>query len=430
MSQPTEESYDFLIIGTGLAETAISAVLSKEKDVKILQIDTKSTYGSEFTTLQYTQLIEHFNSLDQSISLNSQSTPLNEDIHLDLLSKNRDFNIDITPKLLLQDSEMKEFLLENEIQDLVNFTSIKGSYLFADKLHSIPTSEAKAMKSSLISFSQKFKVINFFWNVRKYANNKDLQTKENMLEEFKYFGLSTESMNFIGHAIALNLNDEYLLLNPKFTYDKIIKYISSLMSYEDSESPFIYPLYGLSEICQAFARKSALNGTVFMLRAEIKKLTVEDIILKDPNGETLKIKANKIICDPKYWPGSKVNKEIIRCIMIIKNESRESKNIVFLKEQLKRKHDVFCLILGSTEFACPEGYEIGIISTVKETLVPELEIAEILKKFKVLTHFIEIRQLHVNEDFENVYFTQSVDESPVFDGIYDDIKRIIEKVKK
>lgn len=419
MAKENVEEYDYLIIGTGLAETALSSTLSNNKNVKILHIDPNATYGSEFSTLQYSQLLKHFKR-DQS----TNGSAFQEE----LSAKNKEFNIDLTPKMLLQESDMKDFLLENNIQDLVNFTSIKGSYLFTDRLHSIPTSEAKALKSSTVSFSQKFKVINFFWNVRKYANNPNIPTQQTMLEEFQSFGLSQESIDFIGHAIALNLNDEYLKKEPSYTYNKIICYVSSIVSYENSESPYLYPMYGLSEICQAFARRSALNGTVFMLRAIIKKMTENEILLEDPNNELLRIKANKIICDPKYWPGSKISKEIIRGIMIIKKESQESRNIVFLKQKLQRNHDVFCIILGSSECVCPEGYEVGIISTVKETDDPEKEIKHVLSKFTVLDYFIETRLIYENQDLENVLFTSSVDESPLFDGVYNDIKRICNKL--
>lgn len=414
MTEKIIEEYDYLIIGTGLAETAVSSILSTNKNIKIMHIDTNCTYGSEFSTLQYSQLLEHFKC---------------KNINNELLEKNREFNIDLTPKMLLQDSEMKDFLLENNIQDLVNFTSIKGSYLFTDKLHSIPTSEAKALKSSVVSFSQKFKVVNFFWNVRKYAKDSQISMKSTMFEEFKSFGLSQDSIDFIGHAIALNLNDDYLNKHPSYTYDRIVRYVSSLVSYENSESPYLYPLYGLSEICQAFARKSALNGTIFMLRGKIKKLSEEEVVVEDPDNKLIEIKTKKIICDPKYWPGSKVQKEIIRCIMIIRKQSIESRNIVFLKEKLKRKHDIFCIILGSSEFACPSGYEIGIISTVKETEDFESEIKHVLSKFEVIEYFVETRQVLTNDDTNKVIFTESVDESPLFDGIYDDIKKIVNKLQ-
>ena len=57
----SEEAFDFIIMGTGLAETAIGYLLSKNKKYKILQIDKNPTYGSEFSTFNLTQLLKYFN---------------------------------------------------------------------------------------------------------------------------------------------------------------------------------------------------------------------------------------------------------------------------------------------------------------------------------------------------------------------------------
>ncbi|KAI4291221.1 Rab GDP dissociation inhibitor [Pancytospora philotis] len=417
-AEAAEEHYDYVIIGTGLAETAVSCILAAKGKHRILHLDRNASYGNEFSTLQYTQLLQHFG---------QAPGPADERF----VASNRDFNIDLTPKLLLQDSPMKDFLLENEIQDLVSFTSIKGSYLCTSQLHSIPTSEAKALKSSAISFMQKPRVIQFFWNVRSYVKNKEMRTKSTMREEFASFRLSADSIDFIGHAIAQNLNDDYLDRDPRETYEQIARYISSIVCYEGTESPYIYPLYGLSELCQAFARRSALFGTLFMLNADIQSISADRIRLVDPNGEPHNIVAGKIIADPRYFEDSRVAREVIRCIMVLGRDTSASRgasvarNIVFLKSQLRRKNDIFCVILGGEEMACPEQYEIGILSTIKETDDPAQEIAEVVSRFNVIRKFTETRQVLVHEDTPHVLFTRGVDESTLLDNIYDDVQRIV-----
>lgn len=411
--QKSLELFDYIILGTGLTETAISCMLSKKKDIKVLHIDKNDTYGSEFATLQYKQLEKHFNS---------------SEFNAEFLGQDRHFNVDLTPKLLLQDSRMKEFLLENEIHELVSFTSIKGSFMYTDRLHSIPTNEAESLRSSVVSLMQKYKVIKFFWHVRSYFDDCSIPMKDTMLEEFQSFGLSEESINFIGHAIALNLDDSYLLKSPRITYDRIVKYVSSIVSYDDMQSPYIYPLYGLSELCQSFSRKAALNGVLFMLRADIKKIEKNEIFLVDPNGDSHYFTAKTIIADPRYYGDSRVTKKIIRCIAILRKGRLESRNIIFMKDQLGRKNDVFCVVLGSDEYACPKGYEIGIISTIKETDNPYAEIEPVLAKLDVIKYFLEIRDVYENDDTGEVIFTKNVDESAVLDNIYDDIERISKKL--
>lgn len=408
------EFFDYIILGTGLTETAVSCILSRNRDTKVLHIDRNDTYGSEFATLQYKQLEMHFN---RSPALDSV-----------FLEQDRHFNVDLTPKLLLQDSRMKDFLLENGIHELVSFASIKGSFIYTDRLHSIPTSETESLRSSVVSLTQKYRVIKFFWHVRKYFDDTNITMKRTMLEEFQSFGLSEESMSFIGHAIALNLNDEYLYQSPRITYDRLVRYVSSIISYESTQSPYIYPLYGLSELCQSFSRKAALSGALFMLRADIKTIEGNRIALVDPNGESHVFVGGHVIADPRYYKDSRVAKEIIRCIAVLKKGKLDSRNIIFMKKHLKRKNDVFCVVLGSDEYACPEDHEIGIISTVKETDRPDLEVKPVLAKLDVVKHFLEIRKVYENEDIDRVIFTRNVDESPVLDSIYDDIEQVLKKL--
>ena len=73
-----------------------------------------------------------------------------------------------------------------------------------------------------------------------------------MRQVYKKFGLEPGTQDFIGHAMALHLDDSYMDLPAKDTYEKILLYVSSMARY--GKSPYIYPLYGLGELPQSFAR--------------------------------------------------------------------------------------------------------------------------------------------------------------------------------
>jgi len=69
---------------------------------------------------------------------------------------------------------------------------------------------------------------------------------------FKYFGLSDDTIQFIGHALALHRDDDYLNQPARETVERIKLYVASLARYQ-GKSPYIYPLYGLGDMPQAFA---------------------------------------------------------------------------------------------------------------------------------------------------------------------------------
>ena len=78
---------------------------------------------------------------------------------------------------------------------------------------------------------------------------------------YEKFGLAAETVEFIGHALALKTNERYLD-EPAVDLVKAVRLYSDSMARFDTGSPYIYPLYGLGELPQGFARLSAVHGDV------------------------------------------------------------------------------------------------------------------------------------------------------------------------
>eukprot|EP00959_Pyramimonas_sp_CCMP1952_P312106 6532252-Pyramimonas_sp.AAC.1 len=70
--------------------------------------------------------------------------------------------------------------------------------------------------------------------------------------------------DFVGHALALHLDDSYLAA-PAIRTVRNIKLYSESMARFDTASPYIYPVYGLGELPQGFARLAAVYGGTYML---------------------------------------------------------------------------------------------------------------------------------------------------------------------
>ena len=73
-----------------------------------------------------------------------------------------------------------------------------------------------------------------------------------MSNVYSKFGLESGTQDFIGHALALFLDENYLDQPAQEAFDRINLYMTSLAKY--GKSPYLYPLYGLGELPQGFAR--------------------------------------------------------------------------------------------------------------------------------------------------------------------------------
>jgi Rab GDP dissociation inhibitor len=105
-------------------------------------------------------------------------------------------------------------------------------------------------------------------------------------EVVKKFELEPNTLDFVGHAVALYSTDEFMNKPAIETIDKLKLYFDSIGRYGDS--PFIYPIYGLGGIPEGFSRMAAVNSGTFMLNADV------DEILFDEAGKVRGLRSAKI----------------------------------------------------------------------------------------------------------------------------------------
>merc|ERR1711997_597178 len=103
---------------------------------------------------------------------------------------------------------------------------------------------------------------------------KDVDPKSMTMEElYKKHGLDANTCDFVGHSLALYRDDEYKTRPCIESINRIKLYSDSLARY--GKSPYLYPLYGLGELPQGFARLSAIYGGTYMLDKPIDEIVME-----------------------------------------------------------------------------------------------------------------------------------------------------------
>lgn len=175
------------------------------------------------------------------------------------MGRDRDWNIDLIPKFMMANGEIVRFLTHTDVTRYLEFKQIAGSYVYSGgRVSKVPANASEALSSPLMGIFEKRRMKNFLVWAEAYkesdpSTHQGLNIKtQTMTEVYKKFGLAAGTQEFIGHAMALHLDDSYLNQPAYDTVEKVRLYAGSVLRY--GKSPYIYPLYGLGDLPQAFAR--------------------------------------------------------------------------------------------------------------------------------------------------------------------------------
>lgn len=355
------------------------------------------------------------------------------------LGKDRDWNVDLIPKFIMAGGELTKILTETAVLPYLEFTQISGSYVYRDgRIAKVPSTQMEAIKSSLMGIFEKRRARNFFEFIGNFKKD-DVSThqglnleKNTMTEVYLKFGLENGTRDFIGHAMALWTTDDYLQKPALETIERILMYLHSVARY--GKSPYIYPLYGLGELPQAFARMSAVHGGTYMLNKPVDGLVYGDDgkVIGVKSGEEV-AKAPIVIGDPTYFPDKvrKTGQRVIRAMCILNHpvpntDNLDSLQLIIPQNQLKRKNDIYVAILSSSHFVCAKGHYIAIISTVIETDQPHVEIEPAFKllgpREDTLMGIADLYEPINDGTSDNVYISKSYDATSHFETTTDDVK--------
>ncbi|EEQ41549.1 conserved hypothetical protein [Clavispora lusitaniae ATCC 42720] len=419
-----DENYDVIVLGTGLTECVLSGILSVEGK-KVLHIDRQDFYGGESASLNLSQLYSKFKPSSQK--------PDN------IGGRDRDWCVDLIPKFLMANGELTNILVHTEVTKYIEFKSIGGSYVYrSGRISKVPSNEMEALRSSLMGIFEKRRMKRFMEFVAAYDENdasthKSMDLDKNTMDEvYTYFGLEKGTKDFIGHAMALWATDDYMSEPARPTIERIILYVQSVARY--GKSPYIYPLYGLGELPQGFARLSAIYGGTYMLGTPIDEILYDEnkkfagVVTKEGTA-----KAPIVIADPTYFPErvKKTGSKVIRAMCILDHpvpntNDLDSVQIIIPQSQVGRKHDIYIAVLSDVHCVVPKGYYLAIVSTIVETDTPHVELEPAFKllgsRLDTLMGLADLYEPADDGTESNIFISKSYDSSSHFESTTDDIK--------
>merc|ERR1712070_949089 len=208
--QTMDETYDVIVLGTGLKECILSGLLSVSGK-KVLHMDRNGYYGGESASLNLEQLFTRFQA--------GAPDPA-------ALGASRDYNVDLIPKFIMANGILTKLLVHTKVTRYMEFKVIDGSFVYIGAkggffggtpgaIHKVPATAGEAASSGIMGFWEKNRARKFFEFCQNYDVNNSKTwdkfdvTKQSMAALFEKFGLEPTTQDFIGHSLALHTEESY-----------------------------------------------------------------------------------------------------------------------------------------------------------------------------------------------------------------------------
>ena len=245
-----------------------------------------------------------------------------------------------------------------------------------------------------------------------------------------------------------------------------IKMYAESMARFGGDSPYIYPLYGLGELPQAFARLSAVYGGTYMLNKPGCEVIFDEAGRAcgvRSEGETAR--APIVVGDPSYFPGKcRLTTRVIRAMCIMNHpipntndgkprravwllcasgvltalacslqSAAHSAQIIIPNKQIPgRTSDVYVFCCSYSHCVVGKNKWVAFVSTRVETAHPLAELAPGLALLGPVEHtFTQLSDVYAplaSGAQDGCYISKGYDETSHFEGLTADVLDLYRRV--
>eukprot|EP01130_Rhizamoeba_saxonica_P000498 TRINITY_DN1048_c0_g1_i1.p1 TRINITY_DN1048_c0_g1~~TRINITY_DN1048_c0_g1_i1.p1 ORF type:complete len:452 (+),score=103.73 TRINITY_DN1048_c0_g1_i1:166-1521(+) len=332
----------------------------------IVQVDKEEAYGSYNKSYNIIDLIGYLSTLEDNPISSHSNAQMDYDTSGDYSQINRKFNIDISPLHLWGKGPVVDLIIRSGVHRYVEFKCLQKSYMFVDqKFVSVPCSQADVFSNKFLSLTEKRMIMKFFKSIQNEEEyDPDLSFQELLIQ----MGLNEKLQSFILYSIVM-LDKSSPPISVHEGMGKLNLYVSSLGTY--GSTPFLYPLFGASDLSQAFCRLSAVYGATFILRNGVEILEDEEETfagVKITDGD--EIKAKYFISNYDNFPLSEYIEENLPSVqysICITNKSLEPKSDIMFAAvppgTVENINSIFITQLDGGMRVVPDGYYVVYLHT-------------------------------------------------------------------
>ncbi|KAF7458148.1 Rab GDP dissociation inhibitor [Cryptosporidium felis] len=316
-----EDTWDVLIIGTGVIESVIASGLSL-RGYSVLVIDSNATYGGIMNTVKFPAIHDWLSDSPKHISPCFEVSSFSEkeldpiaytslsEAELEGLSR---IYIDLVPKVLFSRGNLVNLIISCGISGYLDFQGIEDVF-YAEKaeqgsatLTRTPYSKKDIFASSDLGLVEKRQIMRLFGGISdvleisKIENKMDLDfvsdpfrtpayisnaqnrptPRRPELSSFSDFQdhwrLSDRVMDLVRYNVVFNSHYQ----NDLYDWERdFVKYFSLLISSLNQHgcigTPFLYPNYGTCDLAQSFSRLAAVKGSTQRLGTSISRVSRQE----------------------------------------------------------------------------------------------------------------------------------------------------------
>jgi len=354
LEELAQEIFDVVIVGTGLTESILSAALALQGK-KVLHVDEHEYYGGEQATLTVNQVQQWAEEQGQARGRESEGKDTTKvcaasQVNIRVLDESlwalaqpvlRSFNLDLSAHAVLCRGPMVEALVRSGTAKHLEFKPLEDILMLDkdDLLLRVPCSKAAVFKSKDISMAEKRHLMRFLQHCMDQSTVQDgtkaLETRneaslnqgralarpQNKADRGYASGSSDQDMtDFL--TTTCNLSPKlarsilYALaflprepgpgeLNMEAGMKLVQRHLGGLGRF--GNTAFLCPVYGISEVGQAFCRLSSVYGSIFILRH-----APERVVTEPESGETVGVRFGEdiLVRAPVVIAGSSASERV------------------------------------------------------------------------------------------------------------------------
>ena len=413
----------------------------KQEDLKVCRINKTNIIGEDSPSLNLSHLWSNFNK--------NQIPP-------EQYGEDKDWNIDLIPKIMMTNSPFVKLLLITEVYHFIEWKNIEEVFVYQydnggvfssakGRIYKVPSTLEDISNSELMGLFEKNRCKKFYNFIQNFKENEGMNVNTSFRDVIKQFGLEFNTIDFIGHAIALYSDNNFIEDKAITTIKRIKNYFNYLEPKNKTQffnTPFIYPIWGLQKIYKNYERQCNLYDFKYINNCNVEKILYDDNKkfkgIELSNGKY--IYGSILISEPSYmekFNKVQITKRIIRRICLMNHPITsigecDSCQIIIPQSQIKRDYDIFILQLGYGHCICKKGYYIVVISTfddgndINKQLAPAMEI--IGNALECLDKIYPYYQPIDNSFKDNIYISNSLLPQSHFENDFDDIINEFQKI--